>query len=386
MSKKTASKLFGLVALFVGLVGGFAGFTYFTLPETDEVHVGEVYYSYGDNENSKIDLSADDAEVSVHFLELGNKYTGDCTYIKTDTCDILIDCGSKTNSIATVSNYLDQYVTDGTLEYVIVTHAHMDHYAGFATSTKVESIFDLYECETIIDFAGVTTDKVGTKTYNNYLRERDAEVANGAKHFTALECINGTTNTTGTAQREFEVGTNVTLEILNSYFYANVDTRDENNNSVCAMIKHGDKNFLFTGDLEAEGEEHLLSLNNLPQVDLYKAGHHGSKTSSSQALLEVINPKTICVCCCAGSPEYTDTQENQFPTQQFISNIVAFTDCTEVYVTTMCIDYKNNKFTSMNGNIVYLSSAEGYNVVCSNNDTILKETEWFKQNRVWEAA
>lgn len=386
MSKKTASKLFGLVALFVGLVGGFAGFTYFTLPETDEVHVGEVYYSYGDNENSKIDLSTDDAEVSVHFLELGNKYTGDCTYIKTDTCDILIDCGSKTNSIATVSSYLDQYVTDGTLEYVIVTHAHMDHYAGFATSTKVESIFDLYECGTIIDFAGVTTDKVGTKTYNNYLRERDAEVANGAKHFTALECINGTTNATGTAQREFEVGTNVTLEILNSYFYANVDTRDENNNSVCAMIKHSDKNFLFTGDLEAEGEEHLLSLNNLPQVDLYKAGHHGSKTSSSQALLEVINPKTICVCCCAGSPEYTDTQENQFPTQQFISNIVAFTDCTEVYVTTMCIDYKNNKFTSMNGNIVYLSAAEGYNVVCSNNNTILKETEWFKQNRVWEAA
>ena len=180
MSKKVASKLFGLVALLVGLVGGFAGYTYFTLPETDEVHVGEVYYSYGDSSNNKIDLTADDAEVSVHFLELGNKYTGDCTYIKTDTCDILIDCGSKTNSIETVSNYLDQYVTDGTLEYVIVTHAHMDHYAGFATSTKVESIFDKYECETIIDFAGVTTDKVGTKTYNNYLRERAEEIENGA--------------------------------------------------------------------------------------------------------------------------------------------------------------------------------------------------------------
>ena len=39
--------------------------------------------------------------------------------------------------------------------------------------------------------------------------------------------------------------------------------------------------------------------NLMPEVELYKAGHHGSKTSSSNALLEVIKPKIVCVskCC-----------------------------------------------------------------------------------------
>ncbi|MGT2925805.1 DNA internalization-related competence protein ComEC/Rec2 [Streptococcus cuniculipharyngis] len=50
-------------------------------------------------------------------------------------------------------------------------------------------------------------------------------------------------------------------------------------------------NFLFTGDLEAKGEEDLLaSYSNLP-VDVLKVGHHGSRGSSSAAFLERIQPK-----------------------------------------------------------------------------------------------
>lgn len=49
--------------------------------------------------------------------------------------------------------------------------------------------------------------------------------------------------------------------------------------------------FLFTGDLEKEGEEVLLE--HYPQlaVDVLKAGHHGSKGSSSMNFLETIKPK-----------------------------------------------------------------------------------------------
>ena len=102
---------------------------------------------------------------------------------------------------------------------------------------------------------------------------------------------------------------------------------------------------LFTGDLEKDGEEERIKKNpELPKVDLYKAGHHGSKTSSSEALLSVIQPKTVCICCCAGSPEYTKNANNQFPTQDFINRIAKYTN--EIYVTTLCVDYQNNKFTS----------------------------------------
>jgi hypothetical protein len=146
-----------------------------------------------------------------------------------------------------------------------------------------------------------------------------------------------------------------------------------------------EKNFLFTGDLEAEGESELLKRNSLPVVDLYKAGHHGSRTSSSKAFIDTIQPKTVCVCCCAGSSEYTTTAENQFPTQEFITNVGVWTD--EIYVTTLCVDYKNNQFTSFNGNIVYMSTDSGYNVNCSNNNTKLKDSDWFAQSgRIWPTS
>lgn len=378
MAKKTNKlgiALLGCLFLVIGLVSGFSAFTYINIPKTDEVTVGEdVYYTNGDDiQNDKISL--EDANMSVHFLELGNKYTGDCTYIKTDTCDILIDCGSKSNSIPYIKNYLDQYVTDGKLEYVIITHAHQDHYAGFATNENVDSIFDLYECENVITFSQ-TNQKETSKLYKNYLRELNDEINNGAKHFTALDCVNETNG----ASKEYEIGTGITLKILNSYYYNNKATT-ENDYSVCSLISYGGKNFLFTGDLEEKGEEQLVVLNELPRVDLYKAGHHGSKTSSSKTLMSVVQPKTVCVCCCAGSPEYTKTSENQFPTQIFINNVAKYTK--EIYVTSLCIDYSKDEFTSFNGNIVYLCNDSGYNVKCSNNNTILKESEWFKKNRTW---
>lgn len=373
--KKFALILLSFLFLLVGGVGGFYAINYFTLPLTDEVNVTEeIYYSNSPQESTgEVDLS--DYGISVHFLELGNKYTGDCTYIKTANADILIDCGSKSNSIETVANYLKKYVTDGKLEYVIVTHAHQDHYAGFATSTNVESIFDKFECETIIDFA-LTNQSATSTLYQNYQRELADEIAQGAKHYTALDCINGTNG----AQRVYEIGDGITMEILNSYYYNNVSS-SENDYSVCTLISQGEKHFLFTGDLEEQGEAKLVELNNLPKVDLYKAGHHGSKTSSSVGFLEVIQPKTVCVCCCAGSSEYTKTSENQFPTQIFINNVAKWTQ--EIYVTTLCVDYANNEFTSFNGNIVYLSNPSSYTVICSNNNTILRESDWFKQNRTW---
>jgi len=373
------------MALIIGAVGGFYGLTWLTLPKTEDVQVSEeIFFSKGDeNVDATIDVS--NADISIHFLELGNKYTGDCTYIKAGDVDILIDCGSKSNSVSTISAYLENYVTDGILEYVIVTHAHQDHYAGFATSEKIDGIFDLFECETIIDFAGTANGKTETALYKNYQTKLNKAVESGATHFTALDCVEEKNG----ASSSFDLGANITLNILDSYYYKNPDKSNENNNSVCCMFTQQvseteSNNFLFTGDLEREGEEYLCSMNELPKVDLYKAGHHGSRTSSSKQFIDVIQPKTVCVCCCAGSSEYTSVPENQFPTQEFITNVGVWTD--EVYVTTLCVDYKNNEFASFNGNIVYLSNKESYNVVCSNNNTKLKDSQWFVDSgRVWPA-
>ena len=121
-------------------------------------------------------------------------------------------------------------------------------------------------------------------------------------------------------------------------------------------------------------------MNDLPKVKLYKAGHHGSKTSSSEALLSVIQPEIVTVCCCCGSSEYTDINENQFPTQQFINRVAVYTDA--VYVTTLCVDYQNGEFTSMNGNITVISKKGSVSLEFSGNSKKLKESKWFKENRI----
>ena len=147
------------------------------------------------------------------------------------------------------------------------------------------------------------------------------------------------------------------------------------------MINQNDKHFLFTGDLEDKGEEKLVEYNDLPEVELFKAGHHGSYTASTLTLLEVIKPNIVCVCCCCGSDEYTDVIDNMFPSQAFISRVLKYTE--KIYVTSIISDNEDG-FTSLNGNINIISDGKEVIVNCSNNNTVFKDTEWFKENRKWE--
>ncbi len=320
-----------------------------------------------------------DGQIDIHFLELGNKYTGDCTYIRVGNVDVLIDAGSRTTSIPVISSFLDEHMQDDLLDYVIVTHAHQDHYAGFATGEKTDSLFDLYQVGAIIDFAK-TNQKSDAVMYNNYLRERDEEIATGAVHYTADEIIE-------LGKNVIPLSEHVTMTILDQKFYYE-KSAEENNYSVCTLFTQGDANYLFTGDLEEDGEKSLIEKNDLPEVTLYKAGHHGSKTSTSEALMQVIKPKVVTVCCCAGSSEYTDKNENQFPTQTFVDHVAPYTRL--VYVTTLCVNYKAEKpedqFTSMNGTIHVTVRDGEMKITCSNSGKVLMQWDWFIENRTMPNA
>ena len=176
------------------------------------------------------------------------------------------------------------------------------------------------------------------------------------------------------------------MSVLYQQFYENT-TANENDYSVCVSFSQGDNHYLFTGDLEAEGEASLLENNSLPTMKLYKGAHHGSATSNTAPLLAVIQPEIVCVCCCCGSDEYTSTNVNQFPTQTFVDNVAPYTD--QIFVTTLAVNDDSGHtvgFASMNGNIVVASDGKNVCVECSNNNTVLKETEWFKANRTWPSG
>ena len=327
-----------------------------------------------DEDNSSgADIVTD--ELSIHFLMLGNKYSGDCTLIKAGDTEILIDAGSRASSAETIAEYVSEYCEDGVLEYVIATHADQDHISGFVGTTKIPGIFDVFECETIIDFPRTNKD---TKVYHDYVEKRDAEVESGAVHYTALECWNETNG----AKRSYEIADGITMNILYNVFYEEKSS-DENNYSVCLLFTQGENHYLFTGDLEEKGEEALVENNDLPQCKLFKAGHHGSPTSSTEALLSVIRPEIVVVsCCCGNETEYPfSSMDVVFPSQAFVDRVAPYTD--KIYVPTVYSETAEGGFEAMNGNVVVSSDGGEVNVSCSNNDILFKDTEWFKKYRTW---
>lgn len=371
------------VSLLVGLVGGAAGGV-FAANETyvipDKV-TATVYQGGALDENAVNAIKSDDTTLSVHFLELGNKYTGDCVFINAGEFEILIDAGSRADSVDDIYEYVKPYV-DGQLEYVVVTHAHQDHYAGFATKNYENSLFSKFDdgIGTVVTFAQTNqkADKAGLYQYfeNNVktLKEKGTERKYVNEYFERG------------ASATIKITDDISLEFLeHKYYYEKSKT--ENNHSVCfQIVETAGENvyrYLFTGDLEEDGEKDLVTKNSatMGKTRLYKAGHHGSKTSTSQELLDVIEPDTICVCACAGSPEYTKNKDNQFPTQAFVDRVYTKNAGTQVFVTSLCVDYDANKFTSMNGNIVICSTGNSVTRYFSNNATELRETEWFKTNR-----
>ncbi len=367
------------------------------------------------------DIIYDDFQ--IHFMTLGNDYAGDSTYIKAGDTDILIDAGSRAGSYSTTSTYINQYCTDKKFEYVIATHGDQDHIAGFP------KFFQNYGVDVCIDFTTETYAKYQefketgaktrsyfaattktTATYASYLQARDqyAKV-----HYSAGDCFK---NQNG-AKAQYQLSEYVTMTILYNYYYFDnnndgiVDTTDENNFSVCTLFTYTKNNesqhFLLTGDLELEGEEKMAEYydgstteKTLPEVELFKAGHHGSKTSSNDCLLNIIKPKMCVVCCCCGTDEYTGNTDNQFPTQAFINRVSKWTS--RVYVTSMLNSYtietaiadskgNSNKtgvsiggqyissigYKDMNGNVCVSCNGNNVGLKATNNLIKLKDSEWF---------
>lgn len=375
-------------------------------------------------------------EFQIHFMMLGNDAAGDCTYIKAGDTDILIDAGSTKESYTTTSAYINKYCKDKKLEYVVATHGDADHIYAFP------KFFQNYEVDTVIDFTSETytqfqafknsgkssrdyfagTTKT-TSAYGNYLNARDTYAKN---HYTAGDCylnLNG-------AKRTYQLSEHVTMDILYNYYYydndknGRADSKDENNFSVLTLFTYNNNGsyhrFFLGGDLELEGEEKFAEYydgstneKTMYSVDLYKAGHHGSKTSSNDCLLDVLQPKLCVACCCAGTDQYTANTDTQFPTQDFINRIAKWTD--RVYAPTVCnfeiavakqaIDKNGNLkydkygnpesdkvgakvgeeymhstgFRAMNGNIIVSSNGINIGLWASNNLIKLKDSEWFNQ-------
>jgi competence protein ComEC len=74
--------------------------------------------------------------------------------------------------------------------------------------------------------------------------------------------------------------------------------RGANDNSIVISISYGARRFLFTGDAEHEEESELLQAHGTDlRADFLKVGHHGSRTSTSEAFLSLVAPALATLSC-----------------------------------------------------------------------------------------
>ncbi len=78
------------------------------------------------------------------------------------------------------------------------------------------------------------------------------------------------------------------------------DTQEGNAHSACYLLQKDTFSMLFTGDVEGEGEERLteeLVRRGIKQVDVLKVAHHGSRYSTTESFLEVLDIKNALISC-----------------------------------------------------------------------------------------
>jgi competence protein ComEC len=71
----------------------------------------------------------------------------------------------------------------------------------------------------------------------------------------------------------------------------------ENNSSVVYLARLGGRRVLLTGDIERDGEEALMRRGADLQADVLKVAHHGSRTSTTPAILDRIHPRLALISC-----------------------------------------------------------------------------------------
>ena len=204
--------------------------------------------------------------LEIHFLDVGQ---GDCTLLLCGGEAMLIDAGDN-NQGTKIQNYLQKRNVEA-LKYVVCTHPDEDHIGG------MDVILYKFDCGTIL----MTEENKDTNTYRDVVDTMENK---------------GYQRSLPVVGQQYSLG-DASFTVLAPAGMAD----GSNNNSIALLVTHGGNRFLFTGDAEEGEEADMVDSGIMLDADVYKAGHHGSRTSSSEALLEAVSPKYAVVSCGEGN-------------------------------------------------------------------------------------
>ena len=131
---RTKTSRHGLRNLFIAIVAIVliivvaAVILYFAAPDVFDDILGAILPDRNDNTGNNTVLVRGDGELQIHFMDVGQ---GDGILILfPDGRDMLIDCANYNDSSTVrgeILDYMDDYVTDGQLDYLMLTHCDRDH-------------------------------------------------------------------------------------------------------------------------------------------------------------------------------------------------------------------------------------------------------------------
>ena len=208
--------------------------------------------------------------MEVHVIDVGQ---GDAIALRTPKGRwILVDAGRSWKSgdagRATVIPYLRR--RGGELALLVLTHPHADHIGGAG------SVIRALKPAALRDAAFVE----GSAGYRELLR---------------------TAGEVGTAWKRVRPGERLDVDGVELEFLApdsawTVSLSDPNAASTVVRARYGTVRVLLTGDAEAEEEGWLLNADpSAVRAEVLKVGHHGSRTSSTEAFVEAVSPRLALV-------------------------------------------------------------------------------------------
>lgn len=230
----------------------------------------------------------EDEPLEIYFIEMQHIYA-DSIFIKKGNVEVLIDAGFEYDGTF-VNKVITQYCTDGVLDLFMVSHSDGDHIDGIANALSTVDNISL-----MIDYGGCGTGNV-LATRNKYTKK-------GMIYHSAYDCV----NRIGGASDIYYLTEDLYFEVLNTGNYITKDLATASNPHSLAVIFYY-KNFTFFtgGDITTDTEKQLLKNEDLPEVTLYKASHHGSHGSNSQELLDTLNPKAVAISAARANQYFAD--------------------------------------------------------------------------------
>ena len=185
----------------------------------------------------------------------------------------LVDCGSANSWYDPGAIAADYLLTLGhrRLDYLILTHFDADHING------VETLLSRLEVE-------------------NLLVPAEAEDQMARRQILDLAAARGVrVRTPETGPERFSLG-GAAVSV-----FPPAGEGADNERGLSVLAEAGEA-LLITGDMSAATEEALLAAWDLPDLTYLAAGHHGSKYSTGEALLQTLTPETVFIS--AGGSSY----------------------------------------------------------------------------------